>query len=151
EVYIHELAKHWVKDGNKVTIFCGNDNRNSSNETIDGVEIIRRGGSYTVYVFAYFYYMLRLSGKYDVIIDCENGIPFFTPLYSKKPTILLIHHVHQEVFRAFLKFPLSTIAKYMESKLMPLIYRNMNVVTVSDSSREEIFKLGFTHSKNIEI
>jgi O-antigen/teichoic acid export membrane protein len=44
EVYIHELAKRWVKSGNKVTVFCGNDGRSPRYEVIDGVEIIRRGG-----------------------------------------------------------------------------------------------------------
>ncbi len=151
EVYIHELSKRWVKEGNKVTVFCGNDNKNLPQEKIDGVKIIRRGGTYTVYLFAFFYYLLKLRGKYDVIIDCENGIPFFAPLYTRKSTILLIHHVHQEVFRTFLRFPLNFVAGILEGKLMPLVYRNKMIVTVSESSRKEIVKLGFTRPENIEI
>lgn len=151
EVYIQELAKRWVKDGNKVTVFCGNDNRNLPYETVNGVEIIRRGGTYTVYLFAAIYYLVRLRGKYDVIIDCENGIPFFTPLYARKPVILLIHHVHQEVFRNFLKFPMKQLAEMLEGKLMPLLYWNKHVVTVSESSKKEIAKLGIIRSDNIDV
>lgn len=151
EVYVHELARRWVVAGNKVTMFCGNDNKHVSNEIIDGVEVFRRGGTYTVYLFAFFYYLLKFRGKYDLIIDCENGIPFFTPLYVRKPIILVIHHVHQEVMRKYLRFPMSQIAAMLEGKLMPGIYRDKKVVTVSESSKEEIIKLGFTHEDNIEI
>ncbi|MGH7204390.1 MAG: glycosyltransferase, partial [Candidatus Levyibacteriota bacterium] len=151
EVYIHELAKRWVKNGNKVTVFSGNDNKNSDYEVVDGVEVFRRGGTYTIYIFAFLYYLRKFRGKYDVIIDCENGIPFFTPLYAKEQVILLVHHVHQEIFRNFLRFPLSTIAELLEGKMMPLVYQNKNVVTVSASSQKDVFKLGFTNAGNIEI
>lgn len=151
EVYVHELAKRWVKDGNQVTMFSGNDNHSAVNERVDGVEIIRRGGTYTVYFFAFLYYLLKFRGKYDVIIDCENGIPFFTRLYSRRPVILLIHHVHQSVFRTFLQFPLNHIAAFLEGKLMPFVYRNKIIITVSESSKREIKNLGFTREENIAV
>jgi O-antigen/teichoic acid export membrane protein len=73
EVYMHELAKRWIRAGHKVTLFCGNDGNNPRYEIIDGVEVIRRGGFYFVYIWAFLYYMLKFKGKYDVVIDCENG------------------------------------------------------------------------------
>ena len=151
EAYIHEMAKHWVNDGNKVTIFCGNDNLHKGEDTIDGIEIVRRGGAYTVYFFAVIYYLFKFSGKYDLIIDCENGIPFFTPLYVRKPIILVIHHIHQDVINKYLRFPLNKIAALLESKFMPWLYKNKKIVTVSRSSKDEILKLGFTNEENIEI
>ncbi|HSX09996.1 MAG TPA: glycosyltransferase [Candidatus Saccharimonadales bacterium] len=151
DVYVHELAKRWVEDGHSVTLFCGNDNKHSSYEKIDGVEIYRRGGTYTVYFFAFIYYLLKFRGKYDAIVDCENGIPFFTPLYAKEQVILLIHHVHQEIFYTFLSFPFNMVAALLEGKLMPVVYQNKNVVTVSASSQKDVFKLGFTNSGNIKI
>lgn len=151
EVYVHELAKHWVKEGNSVTVFCGNGTNWPKNEIIDGVQIYRRGGFYTVYVWALLYYLFKFRGKYDVIIDSENGIPFFTPLYTNIHKFLLIHHVHQEIFRKSLKWPLSTIALFLEAKLMPLVYRNAQVVTVSPSSKEEIIKHKLTKKDPIII
>ncbi len=151
EVYIHELAKRWVKTGSRVTVFCGNDNKSLLNEKVDGVEIIRRGGTYTVYLFAFLYYMFIFRKKVDLIIDCENGIPFFSPLYSRIPVILLIHHVHQEIFREFLHFPFLQTAAYLEGKLMPIVYKNKKIITVSESSKREIIKIGFTAAENIEI
>ncbi len=151
EVYVQELAKRWVKDGNQVTLFCSNDNHNPSDERIDGVHIIRRGGMYTVYLFALLYYLFSFRNKYDVIVDCENGIPFFTPLFTRKPVILVVHHIHQQIFRAFLKFPLRQIAAFLEGEMMPYVYRNKVIVTVSESSKQEILGLKFIENEKIEV
>jgi len=138
EVYIHELAKRWVAMGHDVTVFCGNDGGSKRHETVDGVTIIRRGGFYFVYIWAFLYYKLRLQGHYDIIIDSENGVPFFTPLYTKEKTFLLIHHVHQEVFMKSLVPPFSWLAMFLEKRLMPVAYRNTEVITVSPSSKADI-------------
>lgn len=151
EVYVHELAKRWVRDGNSVVMFAGNDHRNKPHEVVDGVEIFRRGGTFTVYLFAVIYYIFKFRRHVDVVIDCENGIPFFTPLFVKQPVVLVIHHVHQEIFRTWLRFPLNLIAALLEGKLMPIVYRNKAVVTVSESSRDEIIKLGFTKEEQVVI
>lgn len=151
EVYIHELAKRWVKEGNRVSVFCGNVGNLPKNEVIDGVQIYRRGGFYMVYFWAALYYVLKFRGRYDVIIDSENGIPFFTPLYTGKKKFLLIHHVHQEVFRKSLKAPLSWVAQFLEAKLMPFIYRNVQVLTVSPSSKDEILRHKLTKTDPVVI
>lgn len=142
EVYVEEIAKEWIKDGHHVTIFSGNDGKSPRHETVDGIRIIRRGGFFLVYAWAFLYYALRLRGKYDVIVDCENGIPFFTPLYVRKPIVCLMHHVHQDVFFRSLPKPLAWFASFLEKNLMPLMYSNVPFVTVSDSSREEMQSLG---------
>jgi len=151
EVYIHELAKRWIEAGNSVTVFCGNDGKCPRYEIIDGVEVIRRGGFYMVYAWATLYYLLKFRGQYDLIIDSENGIPFFTPLYAKEKVYLLMHHVHQEVFRKSLRPPLSWIAMFLERRLMPIVYRNTQFITVSPSTKKEIMKMKLTTREPIII
>lgn len=151
ETYIHELGKRWVKGGNSVTLFCGNDGNSSRYESIDGINVIRRGGFYMVYFWAMMYYIFKLRGKFDVIIDCENGIPFFTPLYAKEKKYLLIHHVHQEVFRKSLIWPFSAIASWLEIKLMPYVYQNTQFITVSPSTKTEILSHRLTKIEPIII
>jgi cellulose synthase/poly-beta-1,6-N-acetylglucosamine synthase-like glycosyltransferase/glycosyltransferase involved in cell wall biosynthesis/O-antigen/teichoic acid export membrane protein len=147
EVYVHEIAKRWVNKGHLVTVFCGNDGKNPRNEVVDGVQIVRRGGFYTVYLWAFLYYILRFRGKYDIVIDNENGIPFFTPLYAKEPVIGLIHHVHQEVILKELKLPkyllpVAVLATFIERFVMPLVYKNTQMVTVSESSKNDMKRIG---------
>ncbi len=156
EVYIHEIAKRLVVQGHQVTVICGNDQWNSTHEVIDGVNIVRRGGFYTLYLMAPFYYWLKLRGKYDVIIDSENGIPFFTPLFVRKPIIGLVHHVHQEIILeslglAWYKKPIAHVAKVLETKGMPYVYRNTQMITVSDSSLHGMLKLGIGKNKEIKV
>lgn len=150
EVYVHELAKRWVKKGHKVTVFCGNDGKCLKNELVDGVEIVRRGGFYFVYFWAFVYYVFKFRGKYDVIIDSQNGLPFFTPLYAKEPIYSVLYHVHQEVFYKSLSKPLAFIASTLENLFMPWAYRNTKFITVSDSTKEDMKKINLT-TNQVEI
>lgn len=142
EVYVEEMAKRWVKNGDSVMLFCGNDGKSPRHEVRDGIDITRRGGFYLVYFWAFAYYMIRFRGKFDLIVDCHNGIPFFTPLYAREPVYCLLHHVHQSVFYRYLPKVLATIACFMEKDLMPLVYRNVPFITVSQSSKSEMIDLG---------
>ncbi len=151
ESYIQEIAEHLVMTGHSVTIFCGNDGKSPRNEKVNGVQVIRRGGFYTVYFWAFIYYTLKLRNHFDVIIDCENGIPFLTPLYARKPKFLLIHHIHQEVFREHLSFPLAAVANFIEGTVMPVFYKSQKIITVSESSKAEIIKIGLGDTSSIDI
>lgn len=151
EIYIHELAKRWIKKDYQVTLFCGSDRKSKSDEIVDGVYVIRRGGFFTVYPWALLYYIFHFRKKYDVIVDCENGIPFFTPIYSRLPKILLVHHVHQEIFRKRFGLILSTFAEFLEARLMPAIYRKVKMITVSQSSKKDMLKIGLGKNSPIEI
>lgn len=142
ETYIHELARRWVEAGHEVTQFSGNDGKQPREEKIDGVHVIRRGGFYFVYVWAFFYYMFRFRGRFDLIIDCQNGIPFFTPFYAREQVYCLLHHVHQEVFHRYLPKPLAYFAAFLESRVMPFVYRDTKFITVSESSLQEMRELG---------
>ncbi len=146
EIYVHELAKRWAAEGNHVTLFCGNDGHNARAQMMDGVHVVRRGGFYTVYIWAFVYYMLNFRGKFDVILDCHNGIPFFTPLFTKEKVYCLMHHVHQNVFYKYLWWPLATLAAFLEGRMMPLIYRNTKFITISNSSKLEMLDLGLGHA-----
>lgn len=151
EEYIQRLAAEWVKAGVEVTVFCGSDERSPRNENIDGVRIVRRGGFYTVYFWAFLYYVVKFRGQFDAIIDSENGVPFFSPLYSHLPVFLLVHHVHQNVFRANLPLPLAMIAQFAEGTLMPFVYRRAQIVTVSESSKKDLLRLMKTSKQSIHI
>ena len=60
-VYVEEIAKRWVADGNSVTLFCGNDGHQPRHETRHGIRIVRRGGFYLVYLWAVIYYFCAVS------------------------------------------------------------------------------------------
>jgi len=76
EVVTHEHAKRWVKAGLKVTQFSSMFKGAKKEENVDGVNIIRGGGPYTVYYSAYKHYNSYFKGKFDLVIDEVNTIPF---------------------------------------------------------------------------
>lgn len=146
EVYVHEMAKRWVAAGNTVTIFCGNDGNNPRFETVDGVHIIRRGGFYMVWFWAFVYYILRLRGKFDIILDSDSALPFFTPLFVREPVVGLVHHVHQEIFKKHLVWPAALLARSIEKYFVPFVYRHTQLITVSESTKQDMLALGLTGS-----
>ncbi len=148
EMYIHELSKELVARNHNVTVFCGNDGKNPKYEVIDGVQIVRRGGFYTVYVWAVLYYLLKFRNKFDIIIDSENGIPFFTPLFVKRPVVGLIHHVHQDFFKHHINHPAARVASFLEGKIMPVVYKKSKMITVSASTMQAMIEIGFDKERN---
>lgn len=150
EVHMHELAKVWIDNGNEVSWFCPKFKNAKKYEVIDKIKFYRSGGRYSVYLIAPFYYLLKFAGKYDTIIDVENGIPFFTPFFSRKKKFLVILHVHKDVF--FKELPLFSayFAYFLEMKFMPLVYRKIQFITISENSANDIKKYCLTNKK-IEI
>ncbi len=82
------------------------------------------------------------AGRFDVIIDTQNGVPFWVPLVSRTPAISLVHHVHREQWPVVFGPVMSRIGWWLESRVAPLVYRRVHCVTVSDRSREELVELG---------
>ncbi len=143
ENYMHQVALGWVDRGIDVSWLTQRHKGSAKEDVIDRIHIYRAGGRFTLYARAAIKYVTSMRGQYDVIVDCENGIPFFSPLYSKVPTVLVIHHVHQEIFRKNLPVPFVWLALALEGKLMPLVYKKSSVVAVSNGSKDDLMELGF--------
>ena len=43
-------------------------------------------------------YLLQMEAeqKYAVVVDTQNGVPFFSRLDTRSPVVLLVHHIHRE-------------------------------------------------------
>ena len=150
ELNLHEIAKRLVEQGHDVTLFCGAYEACNPYEYVDGIEVIRKGGKYSVYVFAFLTYISFLrKRKYDVVVDDINGIPFFTMLYVGRPKIAVLHHLVKNIFSKELPFMFRPIG-YTAEWLIPKLYRNIVFVTVSKSSKEEMIEAGIPRD-HIEI
>ncbi len=152
EIYIFEQAARWVKMGHEVTVFCGEDieKKLPHFEATNGIKIYRKGGRYSLYLWAIWYYFTRFKGTVDVVIDVENGIPFFTPFFCLKPKVIYVYHIHGKQFFYELPFPLSHIGYFIERFVFPILYKNLPIVAISETTKQELLKLGF-HKENIFI
>lgn len=141
ERYVHEIGKRLAKK-HEVTLFCGRYPGAPKREEIEGIEVVRGGGKYTTYVHAATTYLVKFRGDYDIVVDSINGVPFFTPVYTRKPVVAVVHHVvGWRIFRRELPFPLAVLG-YLAERSVPRLYRNRAFVTVSKSSKEELLKFG---------
>ena len=144
EMNLFEQAKRWVKDGHEVTVFCSDPGREHAplrDEIVDGIRVLRRGGRFTVYLYAAIFLLLN-SWRFDRVLDVANGIPFFAPLFSKQPTVLLVHHVHNQQWFAEFPIPVATLGWFLERRIVPLIYRRRPVIAVSPTTRDALVRTG---------
>lgn len=142
EVYIHEIAKR-LATSHEVVIFCSKYDGCRDTDELDNVKVIRRGGALSLYFYAFFDYLFKLrKEKFNVIIDSINCVPFFTPLFIRKPKIAIIYHlVNKKTISQELSFPADLLA-WLAQRLIPLIYRNINFITISDSSYNDLIQFG---------
>ncbi len=154
EYVMHEHMKGWVKAGHSVTHFSSYLKGKPREEEIDGVRIVRRGYQYIGVQAAAFLYYLKNRKSYDFLVDEFHGIPFFTPLFSRKPKIAVIHETARNVwFMNPLPFPISIVVGIMGFLLEPLFflfYRNTSFMTVSNSTKRSLCLMGIPE-KNITI
>jgi len=151
EEYVFQIGKRLVKSGYRVMVYCPRYEGAKRSENYDGIEIYRVGTQMLTYPFFPFWYYFVLKQKCDVIIDVENGIPFFSRLFVfNRKIILLVHHYHGEVLLSELKFPLNWLTYYFERYIMPIVYGNYQTIAVSPSTKKELVSIGFTPDK-IEI
>lgn len=152
EIYIFEQAKRWVKAGHEVSLFCGEDRDKNLPffEKIQGIKIHRKGGRYSLYFWAAWYYLSRFRNKFDVVIDVENGVPFFTPLFCRTAKVCYVYHVHGKQFFYELPKPLSYIGFIIERYIFPFLYRTIPIVAISETTKRQLVNIGL-HAKKITV
>ncbi len=149
EIVTLEHAKVWVKKGHNVTWLTSKFENSKKEEKIQGVNIMRRGSFLTVYLHAPVYYLFSKI-QFDVVIDEIHGIPFFTPLFVKKPKIAFIHEVADEIWDYMFPFPINKIGKFIEPIYFKL-YKNVKFWTDADSTIEDLVAKGIKRKNCVAI
>ena len=145
EVFTHEVAKRLAAQGHQVTLFTSEFPGSKRKEIMDGVEVIRSGGKYTVYLNAKTQYRRVFSREdYDLVIDEINTRPFLTPRFVRKEKIVgLIHQLAGEYWFYETPFPINYIGYHYLEKRWLRPYVAVPMVTVSESTRTDLKELGF--------
>lgn len=147
EVYCYEIARRFAEAGAHVSLVAARPPGAAPMGSEDGMQIHRVGGTYGVYLAAA-WHLLRRRRSYDAVIDCQNGIPFFSPLFMPGwvADICVIHHVHQHQFDFRFRWPMNVLGRIMEKQISRVVYRRRPVVVVSPSTREGARRdLGFAN------
>lgn len=139
EEYAWQLSRHFTTAGARVTFLTSREPGQPAADALDGIDLRRMGNRYLVYLLVPLWLLLRRR-RFDAVIDCMNGVPFFSPLVIRRrtPVICLVHHVHDRQFHAFFPAWLARIGCFVEGPVARLLYRRCVTVTVSESSRAEL-------------
>ncbi|MFC1625144.1 glycosyltransferase family 4 protein [Patescibacteria group bacterium] len=154
EQVMHEHMKGWVSAGHKVTLFSSRFKGCKDTEVLDGITILRKGDQYIGVKIKAFFYWLKNKDKFNLVVDQFHGIPFFTPLYIKKPKLAVLQEVAREVwFLNELPIPLNWIVGLIGFLFEPLIflfYKKVPFMVGSKSAKEDLIKMRIS-IKNITI
>ena len=139
ETYAHEIARRWVAAGCSVTWLTAQEPGLPAVETIDGIRIVRAGSTLSVYARAAVR-LVRSGHRYDAIVDCQNGIPFFSPLFTRGsvPVVQVVHHVHQDQFATRFSPAGAAAGRFLERHVATRVYAGRRAVAVSASTRHEM-------------
>ncbi len=147
EVFVEEIARRLAAGGRQVTIFCAAHDRAPRDEMSDGVRFVRRGGRITVYLWAAFHHLAGRFNDHDVVVDVQNGVPFFSPLYCSRRVVVLVHHVHREQWPVVFRARMARVGWWVESRLAPSLYARATYVAVSEATKAELAGLGIARER----
>jgi len=144
EVHFHEIFSRIAGAGHRVTLCCSSYPGAPAEDTIGGIRIIRSGARPLFNYVVPFTYVARLrKSRFDVVVEDLNKVPFFTPLYVRRPLAGIAHHLFgRSVFREAGLIPAAYV--YLMERCALALYRGrIPFMVVSRSTREEFLSAGF--------
>ena len=78
ERYAWEIGRRLVARGAQITYLTARAPGQARRSRRDGIMVVRMGGRFTVYPLA-LGWLLAHHRSFHAVLDCQNGIPFFTP------------------------------------------------------------------------
>lgn len=142
EVYVEEIARRLAARGHEVTVRSAAYAGAPARETVGGVAHRRSGGRLTVYVRGLAHLLTREGRDRDVVVDVINGLPFASPLLRRHGVLALVHHLHREQWAIIYPDWRGRLGWFVESRVTPLLYRAVPVVTVSEHSAADLARIG---------
>jgi len=141
ELHAHEVATRWAEAGIDVVIRTSSVAGKAVLVERSGYRVVRRSGRYAAFVTGPMELASGHCGTLDGLVEIWNGMPFLSPLWSRLPRVVFLHHVHGEMWSLTLPSPLAEAGALFESHIAPLVYNRSRIVTLSESSRREIVAL----------
>ena len=140
EVFIDRLAVALMDMGHEVAHLCGGP------VGVRPYPVFDMGGTFTQYARAPFTHY-RVARDWDLLVDTENGLPYFSPLWRQKPILASVYHIHSDQWSQRFPAPLAAVGRFAEAKIMPRVYRRVPFMTISSSTASALEGLGIERSR----
>ena len=143
EVHADECERRWADAGLDVLHRTSKAVGQPAEAERNGYRVIRRGSRYSVFPRTVAAELTRRMGRYDALVEVMNGVPFFSPVWCRRPRMLFLHHVHGPMWDQMLPGPLASAGRALETRIVPPLYRRGLTATPSDATRDELIEIGF--------
>src|SRR5262249_19091665 len=120
-----ENIVRWAEWGHQVTLVAGEYPGCEPVEQVSGNLVIHRlGGRGSVVPRTAWAVLRGLGADADVVFEVINGIAYLTPLWLRKPRVVLVNHPHRDLFIGeFGKRLGRVLAAGLEELPLRLLYR----------------------------
>lgn len=154
EVHAATVARLWAEAGVDVTVRTSYAQGHPPVVTRDGYRVIRRSGRYMIFPRAALSELLGRHGPSDGLVEIWNGMPFMSPVWYRGPKIVMLHHVHAEMWQMVFgdeKPWAATLGDTIERRIAPLAYRRTRLVTPTQSAKDDIVDRLHLRPANIDV
>jgi glycosyltransferase involved in cell wall biosynthesis/O-antigen/teichoic acid export membrane protein len=136
-------VSRWIAWGHRVTIVAGSYPGAAAVERLaPNLTVHRMGGRLTVFPRAAAAVLRGVGRDADVVLEVVNGITFLTPLWLRRPSVTLVHHVHRDHYVTELGRAGAAAALLAETLPLRALYRGTPFVTISEAGRSDLCELG---------
>ena len=142
ELHVSEIFRRLSERGYEITLAVSSFKGASKTERVDGLQV-RRLGPLLLYYPRVAWLCARETrrGDFDVVVECLNKVPFFSPVYSGAPVLALCHHLFGEVAFRQVAWPIAATV-WAAERLIPPLYRRRPFIAISESSRDDLVARG---------
>lgn len=142
QVHIHETFSRLASHGVHVTWLASSFAGSVPKKRVGNFEL-RRLGPLGVYFPRAAWTVARQTRRhgFDVVVECLNKVPFYSPLYSSVPVLAVCHHLFGGVAFLQVRWPVAA-AVWTSERGIPRAYRRTPFVAISQSCRGDLIRRG---------
>ena len=147
EVHLHEVFGRLARRGHQVSLLVSGFAGAPARAESDGMRVHRAGGRHTYLLAAAPYYRRHLAReRFDVVVEDLNKVPLWTPLWVRRPLVLLVHHLFGGTAFREASVPFAA-ATWLLERPLPLAYRSLPVEAVSESTADDLVARGLNRER----
>ena len=142
EIHLHEVFGRLAAREHEIHLLCSNWEGAPDRDLLDGIHVHRVARRYTFPLHARRYFRTHLAPlDFDVVVEDLNKVPLFTPSWGPVPVVVLVHHLFGTTAFESGPIPLAA-ATWLLERPIPLRYRGIPMVAVSESTRDDLVARG---------
>ena len=146
EEHVHQIFSRLSTRGHEVTLLASGFGGCASRVRLDGIDVRRSGGRYTFSMAAPLYFRRHLRREHwDVVVECINKVPVYSPLWTDVPVVALVHHLFGATAFREASVPLAA-ATWLLERPLPLAYRGRPTIAISRGTRDDLVARGLRAS-----